>query len=258
MADWNTELYLKFEEGRNKPIRDLISHIYVKSAGRVIDIGCGPGNSTILLKKVYKNANMVGIDNSPNMIQKAKQEYPEITWILKDIADDMSDLGKFDIVFSNSVLHWLPDHTKLLPRLFDLLNEDGVIAIQIPYFFGTPIYRPLYNLVESKKWDSYITVKQPTTYNDVGFYYDLLSAHFSSFDIWTTKHTHVLSSKDEIINWYKPTGFKAFLDQLKTNELKEAFLSDIHPIINDIYNEQKDGKFLLRFERLFFVAQLTK
>jgi len=257
MPDWNTELYLLFEDGRNKPIYDLISHIPLQNPKRIIDIGCGPGNSTIPLEKVFATAEIIGLDSSKNMIEQARKTNTGITWILRDAGEDIADLGTFDLVFSNSVLHWLPDHQKLLPRLFKLLNPEGVIAVQIPYFFGTPIYEPLYALIKSDEWNSYFPVKQPTTYHDVGFYYDLLSAYFSVFDIWTTKHTHVLNSKEDILNWYKPTGFKAFLDQLNTKEKKNGFLSDLSQIIDDLYLPQKNGKYLLRFERLFLIAQHT-
>ena len=237
------------------PIFDLLCHIPVAAPQRILDIGCGPGNSTIFLKDRFPNAEIIGIDNSPSMIERAQKTYPGMVWMLKDANDDISDLGTFDIIFSNSVLHWLPNHNELLSRLFASLSAHGIMAVQIPYFFGTPIYEPLYDLVKSQKWDTFFSVKQPTTYHDLEFYYDILASHFSVFDIWTTKHTHVLNSRKDILDWYKPTGFKAFLDQLETEESKNDFLTDISHIIDDLYRPQKDGKYLLRFERLFFIAQ---
>ena len=258
MPDWNPELYLQFEDGRNKPIYDLIYHMPIKTPKRIIDIGCGPGNSTIQLKNQFSEAEIVGVDNSPTMIEKAQNTYPEITWLMADINENISNLGKFDVVFSNSVLHWLPDHHGLLPRLFDLLNIGGVIAVQIPYFFGTPIYEPLYKLIENEKWGNLLPAKNPTNYYDIGYYYDILSSNFSVFDIWTTKHTHVLKSKDDIIDWYKATGFKPFLDQLDSDETKTQFLADVDKIIDTLYVPQKDNKYLFKFERLFFIAKRTE
>ena len=255
MQDWNTDLYLQYENGRNKPIYDLISHIPLKTAKRIINIGCGPGNSTIFLKKWFPDSEIIGMDNSINMIEKAKELYPNITWLLKDANNGLSDMGKFDIVFSNSVLHWLPNHKDILLQFFGLLQKNGVVAIQIPYFFGTPIYGPLYDLIKSKKWNTYIENKEPTTYHNLDFYYEILSTHFKIFDIWTTKHTHILNSRNDIIDWYKPTGFKPFLDQLGTEEIKKKFLNDISKIIDELYMPQKDGNFLLCFERLFFIGQ---
>ena len=253
MPDWDTTLYLLNQKERNKPIYDLISHIPMKNPKRVLDIGCGPGNSTIMLKEHFPGAEIIGIDNSPNMIGKAQETYPGITWVLKDVNEDISELGRFDVVFSNSVLHWLPDHRTLLPRLFNLLDVNGVIAVQIPYFLGA-MYEPICALARSKKWDKRIRAKEPATFHDIGYYYDILSSHFSAFDTWTTKHTHVLGSKDDIMDFYKPTGLKGYLDQLDTEKIKDKFLADMMPIIDSLYKPQRDGKYLLRVERFFFVA----
>jgi len=257
MSDWNPTSYLQFEEGRNKPIFDLLCHINEANPLRIIDIGCGPGNSTAPLAAKYPYSEIIGIDSSPNMINKAQSAYPEIKWMVFDANNDFSDFGLFDIVFTNSTLHWLPNHNELLPRLFALLNPNGVFAAQISYFFGTPIYEPLYSLVKTPKWDKYISIKEPTTYNDLGFYYDILSSSFSTFDIWTTTHTHVLKSKKDIIEWYKTTGIKAFTDQIVSDEMKNEFLCDASQIVDQLYSPQKDGNYLLRFERLFFVAKRT-
>ena len=256
VPDWNTELYLLNEGERNKPIFDLLSHVPVREPGRVLDIGCGPGNSTGMLKRAFPEAELIGIDNSPNMIAKAKETNADVTWLRRDANEDISDLGSFDIVFSNSVLHWMPDHQALLPRLFRSMGSNGAIAIQIPYFLGA-MYEPISALAGSAKWDGLIPDKEPATFHDVGFYYDILAAHFSAFDVWTVKHTHVLGSKGDIMDFYRPTGFKGYFDQLGTDELRDAFLADIVPIIDSAYKPQSDGKYLLRVERLFFVAQRT-
>ena len=254
MADWNTELYLLNEEGRNKAVFDLISHIPLKNPGRVLDIGCGPGNSTIMLRKTFPGAEeVIGLDSSPNMIAKAREAHGGITWLQRDINEGLSDLGRFDILFSNSVMHWLQGHAVLLPRLFELLGAGGVAAFQIPYFLGA-MYEEVSALAGSEKWNRFFPVKETAVFHDIGFYYDILSSHFSVFDLWTTKHTHVLRSLTDILDFYTPTGFKGYFDQLESQELREEFAADLLLMIGGLYSPQRDGKYLLRVERFFFVA----
>lgn len=254
MSDWNPDLYLKFKEGRNKPIFDLISHIPLTQPGRIIDIGCGPGNSTIALKNKFPDADITGIDNSSNMIEAAKKAHPEIAFKIIDINNDLCSLGKFDIVFSNAVLQWLGNHDILILRLFDLLNTNGVLAVQIPYNFGTPVHGALCELVESEKWSRYFDIKRPQNYRSVGYYYDIISSFCDRFDIWTTKHVHILNTHLDIIEWYKSTGFKVYLEQLKDEALINDFLSDILTAIEKIYKPQENNKILFEFERLFFTV----
>ena len=254
MADWDTELYLLNEEGRNKAVFDLISHIPMKNPGRILDIGCGPGNSTVMLRNAFPDAEIIGLDSSPNMIGKAREAHGGITWLMRDLNGDVSDLGEFDILFSNSVMHWLQGHEVVLPRLFGLVGAGGVAAFQIPYFLGA-MYEEVSALAMSEKWDRLIPVKEPAVFHDIGFYYDVLSSCFSVFDLWTTKHTHVLGSLGDILDFYTPTGFKGYFDQLDSQELREEFAADLMLMIKGLYSPQRDGKYLLRVERFFFVAK---
>ena len=105
MIDWNPDLYLKFGKERTLPSKDLISRIGLENPARILDIGCGSGNSTNELKKRWPNAEIIGIDNSSTMIEKAQLLYPEIDFRLMDATEDLSSLGKFDIVFSNAATY---------------------------------------------------------------------------------------------------------------------------------------------------------
>ena len=111
--DWNPELYLKYNKERIQPSIDLVSRINFDNPRNIIDIGCGPGNSTHVLTERWPDAKITGIDNSPAMIEKAQNDYPSQTWKVMDAGNLVFD-EKYDIVFSNATIQWIPDHKKLL------------------------------------------------------------------------------------------------------------------------------------------------
>jgi len=122
MAAWDPNLYLRFEKERTQPAKDLISRIELENPERIIDIGCGPGNSTAQLFARWPHAGILGIDSSEEMIQKAGVTYPDMKWAVHDITEDLSGFGVFDLVFSNAVIQWVSDQHLLLTRLFAILK----------------------------------------------------------------------------------------------------------------------------------------
>ena len=86
MADWNAELYKKFENERTRPARELLARILLPAPKNVVDLGCGPGNSTELLFEQYKGAAILGMDNSENMLVDARKRLPDCLFAFADIA----------------------------------------------------------------------------------------------------------------------------------------------------------------------------
>ena len=138
MADWNSEQYLKFREQRTQPARDLAMRIQHSAPKSAIDIGCGPGNSTSILKEIFPGADLLGIDSSANMIDRAKAEHPDIAF---RVCDARSLSGSYDLLFSNACLQWIPDHASLIPFLMEHLCEHGALAVQIPMNSEEPLFR---------------------------------------------------------------------------------------------------------------------
>ena len=130
---WSSSTYLKFEKERTQPSIDLTMRLQSVKAERIIDIGCGPGNSTAVFKKFFPKAHVLGIDNSQNMIEKASCDYHDIEFVCMDASSDLGKISdRFDIVFSNACIQWIPNHKKLLKDMFGLLTAGGVLAVQIP------------------------------------------------------------------------------------------------------------------------------
>jgi trans-aconitate 2-methyltransferase len=127
MNEWNPQLYMKFKNERTQPSIDLTSRIDADNPNFIVDVGCGPGNSTNVLSNRWPRAEILGIDNSKEMIQKATDEYPEAEWMVSDIFD-YYPTKKIDILFSNAVIQWIPNHEKLFNKFYEMLSNEGILA----------------------------------------------------------------------------------------------------------------------------------
>ncbi len=113
---WSAKQYVAFEDERTRPVRDLLAALPPIEAHSVIDLGCGPGNSTEVLAARYPQANISGIDSSSDMIEAARRRLPHIRFAVEDL-QAWKDAGPFDVILANAVLQWVPHHDSLLPAL---------------------------------------------------------------------------------------------------------------------------------------------
>ena len=257
MLDWNPDLYLKFEKERTLPAKDLISRIEIVNPKKILDVGCGSGNSTHELKKIWPNAEIIGIDNSKAMIEKARSLYDDTRFILQDATEDLSYLGKFDIIFSNASIQRIPDHENLIKSLYDLLEDNGVLAIQLPLVDEVRAQQALYELEHVKKYKQYLDNKS-IRFNTKSkeFYYDILSSLFKpeSIYIWSTTYTHAMDSLDDILKWYESTTLVPYFDAFPNEEIISNFKNNFYIKLKNVYFPRPNGSVLFDYERLFLVA----
>ena len=153
MSEWNSEQYLKFKNQRTQPAIDLVKRIEINNPQKILDIGCGPGNSTNVLKNEFPKAHILGIDSSENMIKKARETYSDIEFKVMDITDENQDIENIDIIFSNACFQWIPNHKEFIPMIFSKLNKGGVLAVQIPMNFQEKLFMIINETVNDDKWD---------------------------------------------------------------------------------------------------------
>lgn len=255
MADWNAGQYLKFEDERTRPAIDLIGRVPLAEIRSAVDIGCGPGNSTELIVRRYPDAHVLGLDNSPDMIAKARMRLPEVSFQEADIATWTPD-GCYDLIFANAVLQWLPDHRRLLARLASSLGTGGCLAVQMPNNLQEPSHRLMRNVAQEGPWadklkDASVSREEIGSFED---YYSWLLEAGCSVDLWQTTYVHPLADAAAIVEWLKGTGLRPYLNPLSPEE-RSMFLDRYHAEIEKAYPAQQDGRVLLRFPRLFMVAQ---
>ena len=175
MNGWNPDLYMQFRSERTQPSIDLIARINPIEPKSIIDIGCGPGNSTQVLVNRWPKAKITGLDSSTAMIKKARHDYPNQEWIVADALTYVSEI-KFDIVFSNAVIQWIPNHQALLKRFHDMLSESGLIAVQIPLFWDMPLGEIINSTADNARWkERMVGISDLFTIHDYSFYYNHLS-----------------------------------------------------------------------------------
>ena len=255
MGDWNSAQYLMFENERTQPAIDLVNRICIDDPKKIIDIGCGPGNSTQALAQRFPNAYILGVDNSSNMIETAKRDYPNLDFKTCDVGKDLSLIDNdFDVVFSNACIQWIPNHNQLLKNMIGLLKPDGILAVQTPMNYEEPIHKIIKAVSTSKKWK--LEFASPRTLNNLtqSEYFDLLSEISSEFSMWETIYCHKLKSHKDIMEWYRGTGLRPYLDVL-VDEKKKVFEQDIFDKVIKEYPIQKSGNIIFRFPRLFFIAK---
>ena len=140
MSDWNPALYTRFEDERTRPAAELLARVPIDTPRHVVDLGCGPGNSTELLVKRFPSARIVGTDSSQAMLAAARQRLPQLSFEQGDIAE-WSPAEPVDLAYANASLQWVSDHERLLPRLLSALAPGGVLAVQMPDNLDEPSHR---------------------------------------------------------------------------------------------------------------------
>ena len=256
MSDWDSKQYLKFKAQRTQPSIDLAARLD-GSPNEIIDLGCGPGNSTRVLKNRFQNAHIIGADNSENMIAKAREDNPDLEFTLLDLNGDLSAYyGRFDVVFSNACLNWIPNHREIIPKIFGLLRSGGALAVQIPMNFDEPVHQIIARISESEKWRDKIPEKRIFHTLKIPEYHDILSSLTDDFEIWQTIYCHRMPSIESIIEWYRSTGMRTYLACLSEEDGAE-FIADVSAELEREYPKQKNGEIIFRFPRFFFIANKT-
>ena len=214
-----------------------------------VDLGCGPGNSTALLKQRWPSAQIAGVDNSPAMLEEARQALPDCHFVESDIRHYKPD-QPLSLIYANASLQWIPDHYHLLPHLVSLLQLNGVLAIQMPDNW----LEPTHALMREVAWEQGYPDRGREQLPGIHAYYDILTDAGCDVDIWRTTYFHQMSSHQAIIDWVSATGLRPWLQDLNESE-QQNFLKRYLELLEEQYPLQENGQILLAFPRLFMVAQ---
>ena len=254
IAAWDPAQYLKWSDHRLRPAIDLLQRVPLSDPARVVDLGCGTGNVTALLRARWPDAQMTGVDGSPAMLERARASDPRVDWQHADVAT-WTPSAPVDVLFSNATLHWLDDHAALFPRLLSTVAPAGALAVQMPRNFGEPSHTSIYDLAREPRWRNRLETlirREPTKPPE--YYWDLLAPRVKTLDVWETVYTQALSGDNPVADFVKGSWLKPFLDALDGGD-RAVFEDAYRARVARAYPPRSDGTTLFPFRRLFIVAR---
>lgn len=246
---WDPDRYLAYADERGRPFLELLARVDAEDPATVVDLGCGPGNLTALLRRRWPAARITGVDSSPAMIDRARQ-VDGVDWQLADVTDWR---GSADVVLSNATLQWVPGHLDLLPRLAASAREW--FAFQVPGNFDQPSHTLREELAAEEPYAAHTRGLPRPGSHDPEAYYDVLAAEGFEVDAWETTYLHVLHGEDAVFDWISGTSLLPTRAALPA-DLFEQFAAELRRRLRAAY-PARNGRVLLPFRRIFVVARRT-
>jgi len=256
MPDWDPNLYLQFSAQRARPATDLITQITLENPKRIVDLGCGTGNSTEQLHRRWPQAELTGVDNSNEMLSLARAGHPEWQWIESSV-ETWSPNSAFDLVFSNACLHSVPEHGQLFPRLLNYLAKGGALAVQMPNSHHLPAHVLMKEVANdpTAPWATILAGASETYHvQPPSFYYDALRKTASRVNIWQSEYLQIMDGPKAILDWVRSTAMRRYTVPLPNDEMRRLFEQCCLDRFREAYPDDDQGKSLFPYRRIFIIA----
>ena len=264
MVSWDPQVYGRYAAERARPFVDLLSRVPAESPRQVVDLGCGTGELTASLARRWPDAQVVGVDSSPAMLERATQQAGQAPGRLRFERGDAATWAptrRVDVLVSNALLQWVPGHLDLLPRWVDALAPGGWLALQVPGNFGFPSHALMREVAALPRFaDRLDGVLRGT--ESVGApldYAAVLATAGCTVDAWETTYLHVLDPEgehgdDAVLAWVEGTGLRPVTDALADDpSLRQDFVDTYAARLRAAYPRRPWGT-PLAFRRIFAVA----
>ena len=249
---WDPERYLRFADERGRPFVELVGRIAADEPRTVVDLGCGPGNLTGLLKQRWPSAQVTGLDSSAEMIATARRRDDGVAYDVADLRD-WRPSTPVDVLVSNATLQWVPDHIALLPSLVEAVRPGGWFAFQVPANFDEPSHTLRRDLAATPPYDAQTAGVATPDGHDASTYVRALQPLVTSVDAWETTYLHVLHGEDPVFTWVSGTGARPTLQALDES-LRPRFEDEFKRRLRAAYPDDGSGV-VLPFRRVFVVVQ---
>lgn len=247
---WKPEQYGKFRNEREAPGIDLIAGITPGRFQQGIDLGCGTGELTCLVRQSLNVESMIGLDSSEMMLARARSLECEGLHFLHGRIEDFTYLNEYDLVFSNAAVHWCVDHGSVLNSIVRGIREGGQLAIQIPANHDYPTHRLADELALQTPYRALLNgivrpspVESPEWYSKTLFRLGIREPR-----VELKVYPHLLETRDSVLEWVKGTLLTWYESRLPA-EKYEQFLGEYRTrLFHDLPDQRP---FLYPFKRLF-------
>jgi trans-aconitate 2-methyltransferase len=252
---WDPDRYLTYADERGRPFVELLARLDATSPATVVDLGCGPGNLTALLAERWPDAELYGVDSSPEMIAKARAAHADIDFEVGDVRD-WRPAEPVDVLVSNATLQWVPGHLDLLPGLVAAVRPGGWLAFQVPGNFDQPSHTIRTELAATPPYAAHTADVAVPSAHDAATYLDALTRLGCTVDAWETTYLHLLHGEDPVFTWVSGTGAGPTLQALP-DDLRPGFEREFKARLRAAYPEHA-GEVILPFRRVFVVARVPE
>jgi trans-aconitate 2-methyltransferase len=193
------------------------------------------------------------------MIAAARAAQPDRSWAVGDIGEwalqPLKPGEQLDLIFSSAALQWVEDHATLFPRLIQKLSPGGILAAQMPAYDAIP-NQMMRDMASSERWRQWFPDGRAKEWcsHPLEFYYAALAGRAKWLDLWATDYMQIMPDVEGIVEWYKSTGLRPYLDLIKDNGQHQDFLDEYRSRLEAFYPKSEAGGVPFLFRRLFIVA----
>ncbi|MCW2771362.1 MAG: trans-aconitate methyltransferase [Aeromicrobium sp.] len=252
MPTWDPARYLQFADDRSRPFVDLVARVQ-GDPRTIVDLGCGPGHLTPVLRSRWPDAAVRGVDSSPEMIERARASSGgPATYELADVAT-WAPSGPVDLLVSNALLQWVPDRLAVVERLATHVTPGGTFALQVPRNYGSPSHTLLRDIAAEPPYAEHTRDIVADRGTDPDAWLGLFVGLGWDVDLWETTYVHVLPGEDPVLDWVSGTGARPYLQALPEG-LRDRFVQTYRGALREAYPREPWGT-VFRFLRTFVVAR---
>jgi len=246
---WNPAQYHKFNAERSAPFDDLLALVEIRPHIKVVDLGCGTGELTRRLADSLPSSDVLGLDNSPQMLERASAHAGN--GLRFQLGDQSALSGDWDLILSNAALQWTEHHESLIPNLFSHLLPNGQIAVQIPSNHEHASHRIIREVAAREPfksalngWVRYAPVLPIEKYAEIFF---RLGAE--KINVFEKIYPHLLENSDAIVEWISGTALVPYFERI--GNLRDEFVQVIRAEMKRAFPE---SPVFYPFKRTFFSA----